>query len=49
MERYFETDLRGTEIVNYTQTAFEDLTIIDRLRHHAKAIPEVAAYTFFAG
>ena len=46
MERYFETDLRGTEIVNYTQTAFEDLTIIDRLRHHAKAIPEVAAYTF---
>ena len=46
MERSFETELRGMEIVNYTQTAFEDLTIIDRLRHHARAMPEVAAYTF---
>ncbi|HJQ70884.1 MAG TPA: aminotransferase class I/II-fold pyridoxal phosphate-dependent enzyme [Blastocatellia bacterium] len=32
--------------MNYPQTSFDDLSIIDRLRHHAKAIPTVAAYTF---
>ena len=46
METAFEMAPRGIEIMNYTQSAIDDLTIIDRLRLHAKTIPAVAAYTF---
>jgi 8-amino-7-oxononanoate synthase len=46
MQTGFETAMRGIETVNYPESAIDELTLIDRLRRHAKASPTIAAYTF---
>jgi 8-amino-7-oxononanoate synthase len=46
MQTSFESALRGIETMSYSEPAIDELTIIDRLRHHAKSSPTIAAYTF---
>ena len=41
-----ELVLNGIEAESYIEFASSDVTIIDRLRRHAEALPDVAAYTF---
>jgi 8-amino-7-oxononanoate synthase len=46
MEIFMETALNGIETGSYIEFASGDVTIVDRLRRHAKALPGGVAYTF---